>query len=248
MRLDQTTWKEQLNAHPDKAQRRVGASTDFLAPRWKVCNVHKSSERDSDSLHAMGRTTGKSNLPEAKRGALIALKQTNKYSNRQLAQTYDCDEKSVRNVLKRAEEAEAQNIDPFSTAAHQPRPKSGRTRVISTRTQRQLTRHATKDRHQRRKSWVTIAREIGCVASATTVNSVFERAGYKRYLQRRKPRLNAGRKLRRSALANERQEKLSGDEDIGVHNDETSVRFSESRGQIWVTRTKDDAYHPDCVV
>lgn len=66
----------------------------------------------------MGRTAGKKNLTEAKRGALIALKQTNNISNYQLANEYDCDEKSVRNVLQRAGEAEKENIDPFSSEAH----------------------------------------------------------------------------------------------------------------------------------
>lgn len=32
-----------------------------------------------------------------------------------------------------------------------------------------------------------------------------------------------------------------------VHTDETSVRVDESRGQIWVTRLQDEAYHKDCV-
>ena len=30
-----------------------------------------------------------------------------------------------------------------------------------------------------------------------------------------------------------------------VHTDETSVRVGESRGQIWVTRLPDEAYHKD---
>lgn len=84
----------------------------------------------------MGRSAGKPNLSEAKRGALIALKQTNSTPNRQLADRYDCHEKSVRNILKRAGEAEKENIDPFSSEAHQQRPRPGRPIAISIRTQR----------------------------------------------------------------------------------------------------------------
>ena len=32
-----------------------------------------------------------------------------------------------------------------------------------------------------------------------------------------------------------------------VFSDETAVRVRENRGQIWVTRTQDEAYHDDCV-
>lgn len=32
-----------------------------------------------------------------------------------------------------------------------------------------------------------------------------------------------------------------------VHSDETSIRVGESRGQIWVTRLKEEAYHKDCL-
>ena len=62
----------------------------------------------------MGRIEGKPNLSEAKRGALIALKYTNNTSNRQLADRFDCDKNTVRNILERAEEAEKENIDLFS--------------------------------------------------------------------------------------------------------------------------------------
>lgn len=195
----------------------------------------------------MGRTAGNSNLTEAKKGALIALKQTNNTPNRQLAAQYDCDEKSVRNVLKRVGEAEKENIDPFSSEVLQQRPRSGRPPVISIRTQRQLIRHATKNKFQRRKSWAIIAREIGCGASPSAINSCFERAGYGRYPPRYKPPLSPEQKLQRLNFTIEWLEKLEGKEHMVVHCDETSVRVGETRGQIWVTRTKDEAYHRDCV-
>ena len=61
----------------------------------------------------MGRTSGKRDLPAAKRGALIALSEQNHISNRQLANRYHCDEKTVPNVLKRAGEAEKENNRPI---------------------------------------------------------------------------------------------------------------------------------------
>jgi len=62
-------------------------------------------------LFRWGRTAGKPNIFEA---------------NRQLADRYDCHEKSVRNILKRAGEAEKENIDSFSSEAHQQRPRPER--------------------------------------------------------------------------------------------------------------------------
>lgn len=180
----------------------------------------------------MGRTATKPNLPEAKRGALIALTSVSNTSNRQLAKEFDCDEKTVRNVVKRAREAEKENIDPFCSIALQQRPRPGRPPAISKRTQRQLIRHATKNRYQRRKAWVVIAREIGCSASATSINKAFTSAGYGRHTPQYKPPLSPEQKTRRLDFANERLEKIRGKEHMVVFSDETAVRVGESRGQI----------------
>ena len=40
---------------------------------------------------------------------------------------------------------------------------------------------------------------------------------------------------------------LNSKEHIIMHTDETSVRVDEYRGQIWVTRLQDEAYHKDYV-
>ena len=99
----------------------------------------------------MGRTKGAVDLPEAKREALIELKNNFNISNRQLAKKYNCDKETVRNVLNRAEDAEKENIDPLSFKAHQRRPQSERPLTINIRLRRRLIRHATKNQFQRRK-------------------------------------------------------------------------------------------------
>lgn len=195
----------------------------------------------------MGRTAGAIDLPEAKRGALIALSKNNGTSNRQLARQYQCDEKTVRNTLSKASDAEKENIDPLSSEVHQRRPQSGRPSIITPRTQRSLIRHATKNSYQRRKPWVVIARELGITASASSINNAFARAGYSRYPPKYKPPLTPEQKLQRLNFAIEWLEKLESKYDRIIYTDETSVRVGESRGQIWVTRTKDEAYHKDCV-
>ena len=99
----------------------------------------------------MPRTKGSNNLLEIKRGALIEVKKTNNIFNRQLAKRYRYDKETIANVLKRAEEAEKENLDSLSSEAHQRRPQLGRPLTINERQQRQLIRHATKNRFQRRK-------------------------------------------------------------------------------------------------
>ena len=94
----------------------------------------------------MPRPKGATDLSEAKRGALIELKKKNNISHRQLASKYKCDKSIVTNILKRAEEAEKENLDPLSSEAHQRRSQSGRPLVINERQLRQLIRHAIKNK------------------------------------------------------------------------------------------------------
>ncbi len=100
----------------------------------------------------MGRTARKSNVGVPKRVAMLGFSNANAASNRQIATAFDVDENTVRNIQKRASEADKENIDPYSEQAHQQRPRPGRPPVISLRTQRQLIRHATKNRFQRLKA------------------------------------------------------------------------------------------------
>ena len=195
----------------------------------------------------MGRTKGAKDLQLPKRGALIALKETSNLSNRELGDRYHCHEKTVRNTLKTASASEKENIDPLSTQALQRRPQSGRPYAITPRTQRALIRHTTKNKVQRRKPWVIVAREIGIMVSASAINSAFEHAGYGRYPPRYKPLLTPEIKLQRLNFVIKWLEKLRGKEHKIVYTDETSVRVGESRGQIWVPRTKEEAYNKECI-
>lgn len=194
----------------------------------------------------MARTKGAVDLPEAKRGALLEISNTNHLSNRQLAKKYSCGKSTVANVKKRAREAEKENIDPLSSEAHHRRPQLGRPPAINERQQRRLVRHATKNRF-RRKPWVRISREIGIMASATAINAAFIRAGYGRHPPRYKPLLSPEMMKERLDFVQEWESILQGKEHLIIHTDETSVRVGESWGQIWVTRLDSEAYHEDCV-
>ena len=195
----------------------------------------------------MGRTAAKPNIPEPKRGALLALADKQVGSKRKLAEAFDCSKDTVRNIQKRAREAEKENIDPNSSETHQQRPRPGQPCKLSIRTKRQLIRHATKNRYQRRKTWWTIAQELKIEASTTTVNDVFYRNGYRRRPPKFKPSLTPEQKLERLDFAIEWLEKLEGKEHMVVYCDETAVRVGELRGQQWITILDEEEWHPDCV-
>ena len=59
----------------------------------------------------MRRIKGATDLPAAKRGALIEFKNNSNISNRQLTKKYTCNKETVRNILQRAEDAEKENLD-----------------------------------------------------------------------------------------------------------------------------------------
>ena len=80
-----------------------------------------SHQNHHNTYITIGRTNGAKDLPEAKRGALIELHNTSHISKNQLAKKYACHKKTVTNVLKRAENAEKENLDLLSLEAHQRR-------------------------------------------------------------------------------------------------------------------------------
>ena len=63
----------------------------------------------------MPRIKGATDLSEIKRGALIELKKKNNLTHRQLASKYNCDKLIITNILKRAEEAEKENLNSLSS-------------------------------------------------------------------------------------------------------------------------------------
>lgn len=79
----------------------------------------------------MPRKTGDNELPDAKRGALLALSNNTNWSDRKIAGEQRCSKSTVQNVRKRALENEKENIDPYSDLS--PHPRKGRPPVISER-------------------------------------------------------------------------------------------------------------------
>ena len=177
----------------------------------------------------MGRTKGESNLSEAQRGEILALADANVAPKREIVNTFNCDDKTVGNILKRARQAEKENIDLYSSQAHQQHPRPGQPRKFGPRTERQLVKHATKNKYQRRKQWAVIAREIGLEAADSTINKIFYRHGYMRRAPRYKPSLTPELKHERLNFAIKYLEELEGKEHMVVYCNKTAVRVGEVR-------------------
>ena len=211
----------------------IPTTTDFplikseVSPR--VCSAFPH-QNQSNTLHTMPRQSGQPQLTNSRRGGVLALIENSNLSNVQIAQRMRCHEKTVRNIKKRAQDAEKENIDPYEAKAIGSHPRPGQPSKITIRDQRRLIRQATKNRFQRRKPWTVIASECGIQAHHTAINNAFIRAGYERYPSRHKPQLSSEIKKERYTFAKEWLPKLKGKEHMIMYTNKTSVRVEESRG------------------
>ena len=138
--------------------RPFGSDLPYIQQSFRLINPHLKTRKNAlshqntyNTLLIMGRIKSKKDLGSPKKGALIALSELDNISNRQVARTNKCDKKTVRNTRKRASETKKENLDPLSTEAHQRRPQSERPLTINNQLLRQLIRHTTKNKFQRRK-------------------------------------------------------------------------------------------------
>lgn len=195
----------------------------------------------------MPRSKGATAIDPAKQGAILIA--TDKYDRpyTEVAKELNLSANAVRFARKRVhEEADKENISPLE-AANRKRSRSGRPLKLDYRDRRRLVRHATKNKRQRQKLWTEIAQECGIEASLTAIRHAFEIAGYSRYPPRYKPYLNETHKQKRLEFCIEMLEHDSDWWKKVVWTDETPVKVGQRRGQIWVTRKKNEAYHKDCV-
>ena len=252
---------EVLNAHPagrkDTSHRLLCLQQSFRKvseTRYKrpptPRHVSLISHQNRASYHLnnakMGRNVGDKDLSPIKKGEILyAVKHTNDYDS-QIARTVVADPKTVGNIRKRVYEADKENINPEDLLATK-KQRIGRPLKLDSRNKRRLARHATKNRYQRRKSWFKIANELGIVASRTCINDTFRRMGFIRRPPAYKPPLSRPQMAKRMHFCTEWHPKLAGKEAQIIYCDETTVRVGEDRGQTWVTRTKGERFHPDCI-
>ena len=126
--------------------------------------------------------------------------------------------------------------------------RSGRPPLLSQEQIDTMLRKSTSSYEWRRKTWMTVAREVGVTASRTTVERAFHEAGYGRYSPRSKPNLTLEMRQKRCrwCLDHAYWGFILG-WDLVIYTDETSVKLGVNRGKIHVTRTKDEEWEPACL-
>lgn len=183
----------------------------------------------------------------AQQGAIIMSTDVYNELYFEVARKLGTSRQAVRQMHERVhEEADKENIHPL-TACTIKQPRSERSLKLDVRDRRRLIRHAIKNRANRRKPWSQIAKKVDIEAFLIVVNHVFEIASYARHSPRYKSFLIEKNKRKRFQFCIEMLERDSKWWKKVVWIDESIVKVESRRGQVWVTRKKNEVYHFNCV-
>ena len=195
----------------------------------------------------MPRSKGATAIDAAKQGAILIACDKYDKSYVEVGAELGLTGEAVSQARKRVyAEADKENIPPFE-AANNKRPRTGRSPKLDVRDRRRLVRHATKNKRNRQKLWTEIVQECGIEASLTAIRHAFEMEGYSRYPPRYKPYLSKSNKRKRLKWCIDMLERDSDWWKKVVWTDETPVKVGQRRGQLWVTRRFNEAFHKDCI-
>jgi hypothetical protein len=136
---------------------------------------------------------------------------------------------------------------PFHTRNIQSQYKSGRSERLTTRQKQKIFKHATLNKKNRLKRWVTIAAECHINASRSYIKKVFKEAGYGRYTPKQKSQLTDYMKETRFKWCEARlgwtfgeYRKRWSDWQLIVFTDETPVSCGSQDRKQQVIRLKGD--------
>ena len=152
-----------------------------------LSNLSATRER---VLRALSYNKGDKDLPDLRKGGILALSEHTDLSNRQIAKSQRYSEKTVQNLRRAASQAEKENRDPINLLIHKKKPRPGQPYILNDRDTRRMIRYITKNKANRRKPWIQIAREYNYSASPVLINNYFYLYSYRRYLPRYKPPLS----------------------------------------------------------
>ena len=93
-------------------------------------------------------------------------------------------------MRRAASQADKENRDPINPLIHKKKPRTGRPRILNDRDARRIIRYVIKNKINRRKPSVQIARECEYTAKFFTIDSCFKLYDYGRYSLRFKPSLS----------------------------------------------------------
>ena len=100
-------------------------------------------------------------------------------------------------MRRAASQADKENRDLMNPLIHKKKSRIERSRILNDRDARRMIRYVIKNKVNRRKPWVQIAREYEYTAKSITIDNCFKLHNYGRYLSRFKSSLSSEMKAQR---------------------------------------------------
>jgi DDE superfamily endonuclease/Transposase len=125
-----------------------------------------------------------------------------------------------------------------------PAPRRGHLPRLSSERAQELITYVTSSEDARRDSYEVLAEAFNCGIKA--IRNALRRHGYRRYVILLKPPLTERHKAIRLQWAYEHRNWTYEQWCLILWSDETWTDTTHHR-KAWITRTKDELYHPDCV-
>ena len=129
-----------------------------------------------------------------------------------------------------------------------PRKRGKKPLKIDTPLRKRLVYEATLNSENRNKSYSEIAAMIGLQASEKTLRAAFAKEGYNRRIARKKPYLDATRRMKRLQFGLNTQSWSREMWRRVLWTDECYVWLGGKRGTVYVTRRAGEEYLDDCLV
>ena len=128
---------------------------------------------------------------------------------------------------------------------HDKNPRTGRPPGISPRDLRALVRAIISGSDGRRAPYTVIAKELGIVASESTLRKYLRQAGIRRCIACKKPLVSKANRVKRLKWAREHLHWELEDWLRIIFTDETTYETGQ-RGKVWVSRRPGERFCPDC--
>jgi len=129
-----------------------------------------------------------------------------------------------------------------------PRKRGKKPLQIDTPLRKRLVHEATLNAENRQKTYSEIAMMIGLQASEKTLRTAFSKEGYNRRIARKKPYLNATRRMKRMHFGLNTQSWSRNMWRRVLWTDECYVWLGGKRGTVYVTRRAGEEYLDDCLI
>jgi len=134
------------------------------------------------------------------------------------------------------------NINPSGVSA----PRSGRPPKLTSRDRRRIVRYVRSDRTKRREPLADISTDLNLNVHSSTIKRVLKDAGMNHRIERKRPYLTPGQKLKRLKFTQKYIHWTIEDWRRVAFSDEMGMQTGANVGHIWVWRYPEEEYEEDC--